>query len=353
MRNSTLFLHVPLQEKIVFTKNLALTLKAGVSLVNSLRLLRNQTKSKSLQKILESLMSDANRGVFLSDALVRYQSVFGNLFVNIIRIAETSGTLPENLLYLGEELRKKHELRKKVRGAMVYPVIILIATVIIAAGMTIFVFPKLTPLFASLGANLPFTTKLLLAISKTLSSYGLWIFLGAILAFVGFRFSLKLKPIRYYLDITLLYVPLLGGVITNYNMANLSRTLGLLLRSGVKIIEAIKITSDATVNSVYQKSLTDAAEVVRRGEFFSKYLSEHPKRYPTILVNMTEIGENTGNLTENLFYLDDYYEGEVDDFLKNISSVIEPVLLLVMGAIVAFIALSFITPIYQLTRSIK
>lgn len=347
------FLRVPLQEKILFTKNLALALKAGISLVNSLKLFRNQTKNRSFQKIVDDLIANTNTGVFLSVSLEPYKEVFGDLFVNIIRVAETSGTLPENLIYLGEELKKKSDLRKKVKGAMIYPMIILVATVGIAATMVVFVFPKILPLFASFKADLPFTTRMLIAVSDVLSAYGIWIFIGLLLFIIGLRFSLRFPGPKRVFHNMLFFAPLFGRAIVNFNMANMTRTLGLLLRSGVKIIEALTITGATLTNVVYRRKLETAAEHVRRGEFLSKYLSNEPRKFPGILVNMIEIGENTGNLTDNLFYLADYYENEVDDFVKNLSSILEPVLLLLMGGIVGFIALSFITPIYQLTRQIK
>ena len=331
---NNIFLRVPLQEKILFTKNLALTLKSGVSLVNSLALLKRQAKSPSLKKILDSLIRDAES-------------------VNIIKIAEVSGTLPENLLYLGGELQKQHDLRRKVKGALVYPVIILIATVVIAVTMVVFVFPKILPLFQNAKVELPFTTRLLIVVSKLVSDYGILLFVGAVALIVGFRLFLKLKSFRFAYNIALSYLPIVGRSIVNYNMANFTRTLALLLRSGVKIIEALAITSRTTGNLVYRRELEKSAEYVRTGEFLSKYLSQKPKRFPALLANMIEVGENTGNLNDNLFYLAEYYENEVDDFVKNLSNILEPILLLFMGGIVGFIALSFITPIYQLTKSFQ
>ena len=337
----------------MFAKNMALALKAGVSLINSLRLVRNQTRSKSFKKILDTLIDDTNKGGFLSTSLLKYSNVFGELFVNIIKVAELSGTLPENLLYLGDELRKKSELRKKVKSAMIYPLIILIATVVIAASMVFFVFPKILPLFENLKSGLPLTTRLLIGISGLITNYGILILIGFIVLFVGFRLLLKIKGFRYLYHRFIMALPILGRAVINFNMANFARTLALLLRSGVKIIEALTITGLTLSNLVYRRQLEEAAGRVRRGEFLSKYFSEQPKTFPTILANMIEVGENTGNLTDNLFYLADYYESEVDDFVKNLSSILEPVLLLFMGVIVGFIALSFITPIYQLTREIR
>lgn len=352
-RTQSVFLKISLQEKILFTKNLALTLKSGVSLVNGLAFLKRQAKSRSMKKILDSLIKDAESGLFLSVGLEKFKNVFGDLFVNIIKVAEVSGTLPENLIYLGGELEKQNTLRKKVRGALIYPIIILIATVVISVTMVVFVFPKILPLFQSQKIELPLTTRILIAISAFISSYGIWAGAGVVLLFIMFRFLLKVPPIRFVYHSSLFLVPILGRSLVNYNMANVTRTLGLLLRSGVKIIEALHIVSQTTTNLVYRRELLRAEDHVRTGEFFSKYLAGSPRRFPGLLVNMIEVGENTGNLNENLFYLAEYYENEVDDFVKNLSSILEPILLLFMGGIVGFIALSFITPIYQLTKGFQ
>jgi len=350
---ANLFLHVSLQDKILFTKNLALALKSGVSLVNSLKLIRNQAKTRTFKKILDSLLEDANKGIFLSVSLSKFQHVFGELFINIIKVAETSGTLPENLLYLGEELSKKDALRKKVRSALIYPIIIFIATIVIGVTMIVFVFPKILPLFQNSKIELPFTTRVLILISELITNQGIWLLLGVIVFIVLFRFSLRLKPVRYVYHRTLFYIPVLGKALIHFHMANFARTLAVLLRSGVLITEALDITAATMTNLVYRRHFEFIATGVRRGEFLSKYLNAYPHDFPVILANMIEVGENTGNLTENLVYLAEYYENEVDDFTKNLSSILEPILLLVMGGMVAFIALSFITPIYQLTRAIR
>ena len=240
-----------------------------------------------------------------------------------------------------------------MKGALIYPVIILIATVVIAVSMIIFVFPKLLPLFQNAKIELPLTTRLLIGFSNLISHYGIEMLIGLIVAIVGFRMLLRVKLFRLGWHRFLLLLPIAGNSIRNFNMANFTRTLGLLLRSGVKITEAIDITGATLTNRVYKMYFARAADRVRKGEFLSKYFAEQPYAFPSILTNLIEVGENTGNLTENLDYLAEYYENEVDDFVKNLSSILEPVLLLVMGGVVGFIALSFITPLYQLTRAIK
>ena len=346
-------LRVPLQEKILFVRHLSIALKAGLSLIDSIELIRKQTKNRGFKRILEVLINDVKNGVFLSESLKSYERLFGELFINIIKVAEASGTLPESLLYLAQELQKKRALKKKVRGAMIYPMVILATTIVIAVGMIFFIFPKILPIFSNLKTELPLTTRMLIGLSDLITHYGIWVFAAAVAVIIGFRFLMRLATVRYWYHRFLFVVPIFGVAMINFNIANFTRTLGVLLKSGVHIIEALGITSHSLVNLVYQKHLRAAAEGVGSGAFVSVHLKKHPRYFPLIAANMIEIGENTGNLAENLNYLAEFYEGEVDDFVKNLSNILEPILLLFMGGIVGFIALSFITPLYQLSQGLR
>jgi len=328
-----LWFHVRLQERILFVRHLSIALKAGISLVDSLELVRKQTRSGSFKYILQTVIEEVKSGIFLSSALTKYQNIFGELFINIIKIAEASGTLPENLLYLADELKKKADLRKKVKGAMVYPIIVLIMTIVIAAGMVFFIFPKILPIFKNSKVQLPLTTRMLIGLSDLISNYGFWVLVALIAFVVALRLSLKIGSVRRVYHRFLIALPLFGKSIVNFNMANIARTLGILLKSGVQITEALQITANSTANLVYRTHLEAAKEGVQKGEFLSLYFKNHPRAFPMILANMLEVGENTGNLTENLVYLAEYYESEVDDFVKNLSNTLEPLLLLFMGGI--------------------
>ncbi len=324
-----------------------------MSLTDSLKMIRTQTRRRSFGKILESLIADVTRGLFLSKSLEKFRATFGELFINIVKVGETSGTLPENLNYLALELKKRHELRGKVRGALIYPAIIFFVTIVIATTLIVFVFPKLLPLFRSLKVELPITTRLLIAVAGFLTNYGLWVILGLIVLIILFILLLRAQGFRKVVHRLAISLPLFGKIVVEVNLVNSSRTLGLLLKSGVRIVEAVNITADTLINLVYQRELKSAAEKVRKGEFISKHFVLKKKFFPAIFTNMVAVGENTGNLTENLNYLAEYYESEVDDFVKNLSGTLEPILLIFMGVLVGFIALSFITPLYKLTQGIR
>jgi len=351
-RSKNLFLSVSLQEKILFAKHLSMALKAGKPIIDSVELIRSQTSSSSMRAILDEVMDDLKNGQFLSYSLERHKRIFGDLFINIVRIGESSGTLVDNLLYIADELKKKQELRRTVRGALIYPAVILVATLGIATGMIVFIFPKILPVFASLRVELPITTRILIVISNVMKAHGLLLFIGIVGGIVGLVFLSRMRAVKYWLQFMILHLPMFKSLAINFNIANITRTLGLLLKTGMKIVEAINITADTMSSLVYQNELKRVGREVGKGEYISKYLSHNQKLFPIIVTNMIEVGENTGNLTDNLFYLSDFYKSEVDAFVKNLSSIIEPILMVVMGTIVGFIALAVITPIYQITQTL-
>ncbi len=348
-----LFLHVSLQDKVLFARHLSVGIKSGMSLQDSLRLIQGQTKSASFKKILDTIIVDTANGMFLSASMDKYAKIFGQLFINIVRVGEQSGTLTENLTYLAVELKKKQSLRSKIRGAMIYPAVVFFATIGIVATLMIGVFPKILPVFKTLNVTLPITTRILITVSEFMTANTLWIIIGFILFIIGMSIISRYEWFKHGWHHVLLRLPVIGKISVKVNSASMARVLGLLLKSGVKIIEAVNITADALENRVYQHELRTAGETLRRGDFFSIYLSKNPKLFTPIFTNMIQVGENTGNLTENLEYLSEFYEEDVDEVLKNLNSIIEPFLLLFMGALVGFIALSVITPIYSISQTLS
>jgi len=344
--------HVSLQEKILFTRHLSIMVKAGMSILTALQMLQKQTKSHKLAYILERVAKDVDNGQFLAASLAKFENTFGNLFINIIRVGEVSGNLSENLAYLSEELKKKGELRRKVIGALIYPMVILGATLGITGMLTIFIFPKILPIFASLNVDLPPTTKFLILVSNFMTQRG-WLVLSIFLALsAGIFFLLRIKKVKFITHRLVIYIPVLGKMAQDVNMANFSRTLGMLLKSGVKIVEATNITADTLGNLVYQKELREVATSIQRGETISKQLGKNPRLFPAMSSNMIAVGESTGNLSDTLIYLSSFYESEVDETTKNLTNVLEPLLMVVMGLLVGFVAISIITPIYQVTQNI-
>jgi len=342
---------IPLSEKIMFTKHLSMMIKSGMSEIESIKLIRRQVESKGFGAILDEVTADLENGQFLSSALEPFERIFGGLFINIIKLGELSGTLPDNLGFLSQELKESQKIKSKIHSALIYPIIILVTTVGVVSSLVLFVLPRILPIFKTLGAELPVTTRALIFTANGLKDNFFLITIASIAIILLWMVLLRIEPIKYIFHRFLLVIPIAGSISKKYNMANLTRTLGILLRSGVKIVEAVTTASDTSQNLVFKRALLNAAEEVRKGEALYKYLEENNKLFPPTVSRMIEVGEKTGNLDDNLDYLAEFYKNEVDETVANLSSVLEPALLLVMGGLVGFVAISIITPIYEITQA--
>ncbi len=343
-----------IREQTLFAKRMSFLVKAGIPLVDSLSLIRDQTKSKSKVRIFEKVIHDVNNGQFLSSSLGKHRHLFGNFAVNLIRVGEESGILSQNLAYLADELHKKDILRRKVIGALIYPIVITLATFGITAILTMFVFPKIMPIFGSLHMTLPLSTRILIATSDFLRLYSIWLMLAIIVSFIGFAFiNHQVKAVRLFWHRWMLSIPVFGGMAKSYNLANFCRTLGLLLKSGVHLADAMVMIAETTNNLAYRRSFEKVAAAIVRGEPMSRQIGRDTNLFPDILPHMIAVGEATGNLSTTLLYLSELHEADVDDLTKNLSNAIEPILMIVMGLLVGFIAISIISPIYGITQSIQ
>ncbi len=350
--NSSLFLSFSPKEQIIFAKRLSMVLKSGMPIVDGLRMLEEEAHSISIARIAKSLADDVSAGMALSNALKKFERIFGPFFINIVRVGESSGTLPENLEYVAQELKKKDELRKKVIGALVYPFVIVVATLGITVLLIVYIFPKILPIFLSLKATLPLSTRILIAVSNFLSTYGLWLLFGIIVVSIVFTTCLRIPLFKLFVDSTIVRLPIFGRLSQYYNLANMCRTLSLLLESDVHIGRALDITVASLRNSAFQKSLRSAGERVEQGQQISVQLRGNTVLFPPLLVQMMSAGEATGNLSHTLMYLSEMYESEINDWTKNLTSVLEPFLMLTMGLMVGFVAVSVIMPIYGITQNL-
>jgi len=350
---SLFFERLNIQEKINLARHLSIVVKAGLPLIEGLKIIQNQTRSKTLNEILSGLIADVDKGQSLADGLEEHKHIFGDFFINIIRVGESSGTLSQNLLYLADELKKSKELKSKIKSAMVYPMVILFATVGITAFLTFVVFPKIIPVFTGLNVELPATTQFLISVLEFSKTYGIYVLLGAVALIIGFRFALRNSAFRYIIHRCIFLIPVVGDLAVNINMTNFARILGLLLRSGIRIVEAVTITANTFQNMVYKKILIDSTDQIRKGEQLAQYLSEKEKFFPLLLSGMIRIGENTGNLEDNLFYLSEYYTEEVDGKVRSLTTLLEPIMLLFMGILVGFVAISIILPIYSISSGLS
>ena len=342
-----------LKEQVLFAKRLSLLVKAGVPILKSLSLLETQAVSRANRKMFAQILRDVANGQFLFKSLSRFQGVFGDFAINVIRIGETSGSLSENLKYLAEEIEKKRMLRQKIVGALVYPVVIMIAAFSVSGLMTVYLFPKLLPVFKSLNVQLPLITRALIGISAFLLQWWLALVAVLIVCVIAFAFLMRLEAFRFRVNQMSLKIPFVGTLLMHYHLVNICRTLGNLMRSNIRILEAITITADTSTNLVYRKTLRHLHQSIAKGGNISTYLEKHPRFFPPMLSQMVAIGETTGNLSETLLYLGEMYEQELDEQTKRLSSTIEPLMMVMMGVLVGFIAISIITPIYEITQHLN
>lgn len=347
-----LLFRLSIKEKMLFARHMEMMTRSGLQVLDALVILRKQTKSSAFIRVLDSLIADVKNGHYLSVAMERYKRLFGDFVINLIRVGETSGTLSENFKYLAVELEKKSELQKKVLGAMIYPIVILIATFGITGIMVFLIFPRILPVLKSLNVELPLATRVFIAISEFLTSNIVWVLLGLFVLVIGWLLLLRIRPVRYAWHRTLLRIPFIGPLVTDVNIITIARTMDLLLRGGVLIVEALEISGRSLNNLVYQKQIEEIKQSVQRGEPMSKLMIERPALFPATFSEMAHVGETTGKLDETLEFLAEFYESELDSSTKTLSNVLEPLLLLAMGLVVSFVAISIITPIYKISQSL-
>jgi len=338
------------KEIVVFSRQLATMIKSGLTLVNALRILQEQTENKEFKKILDKIATDVEAGTNLSRAMSKHPKVFNKVYVTMIRSGEASGKLDEVFLRLADQLEKNYGMIAKIRSAMAYPAFILVALVAVAILMIVMVIPQLKSLFEESGIQLPWTTRLLLAVSNFFRDYwyiALLIIVGVVF---GFRFWISTKEGRKSWDKIKLKIPVFGNLARKIYMARFTRTLGTLIAGGLPILEALEITSEAIGNTLYQEGVEEAAKKVETGASLGTTLRKN-KNFPVMVAQMIEVGEKTGNVEEILSRLADFFEAEVDAMTKTLSSLLEPILMVIMGIGVAIIVASVIMPIYGLVQA--
>jgi type IV pilus assembly protein PilC len=342
-----------IKEQTLFAKRLSFLVEAGVPMIECLTIIRTQSTSQSKKAALNAVIDDVNNGQYLSLSLRKQGNLFGDFAINLIRVGEESGILSKNLAYLADELEKQDALRRKVVGALIYPTVITVLTLGITSVLTMYIFPKILPVFSSLHVVLPLSTRILIVISSFMQHYGLCVLALIVAVGIGLRIVIKkFTHVRYLLDRTLLYTPIFGGMMKSYYLANFCRTLGLLLASGVQLTDALAMLIETSSNLAYKKVYEDILQGVIKGETIAQSLAIAPELFPDMLTHMVVVGERTGNLSKSLLYLSEFYEAEVEERTKNLSSAIEPLLMVIMGILVGFIAVSIITPIYEITQSL-
>lgn len=346
------FSKVKIQDLIVFTHNLSSMMKAGLSLSRGLSILERQTKNLAFKKTINSLIDEISKGSTLSVGMAKFPKVFSPIFVSMVHAGEESGGLADSLLVIGNQLEKSYQLRKKIKGALIYPTVVISTLIVIGILMFIYVVPTLAATFKELNTELPTSTKFIMWLSDFLSNH---LLLGIlIVAILGgaIYMTLQTKKGHRAFEFLLFRIPLIGDIVRQANSAQTTRTMSSLLSSGVDMLEAINITRDVLQNSYYKEVMTLAGERVQKGIPLSSVFAENTHIYPLLVGDMIEVGEETGKLSDMLLSVAIFYENEVDDITKNMSTIIEPILMVVIGASVGFFAVSMISPMYSVMNNI-
>ncbi len=337
---------------IVFAHNLSVMMTAGLSLSRALSILERQSKNETFKTTIKALIEEISRGSTLSSGMAKFPKIFSPIFVSMVHAGEESSKLSEALLVVGDQLEKSYLLKKKIKGALIYPMVVVSALVIIAILMFIYVVPTLAATFKELNVVLPLSTQIIMWISDFLANNFLLAFGIFIVTAITFRSILRTTTGHRLFEKSLFYIPVVGELVRQSNAAVTARTLSSLLSSGVDMLEAISITKDVIQNSYYKEVLATASERVQKGAPLSSVFAENEKIYPLLVGEMIEVGEETGRLTDMLLNVAIFYEGEIDSATRNMSTIIEPILMVFIGASVGFFAISMIAPMYSVMSGI-
>lgn len=340
---------VTFSDLVALTRQLATMVEAGLVVSQALDILQDQQSNKVLKKALEEISSDVKGGLTLGQATSKHPQIFPNLYVNLIKSGETAGKIDQVLLRMADNLEKQREFQARVKGAMIYPIVVITMMIGVMFLMFAFVIPRLTAIYTQSSIQLPLPTRILIAISNFTAGYWYLIILVVITIFLIFKRWKETPEGHLSYDKFLLKLPLIGNLTTNVNLADFTRTFGLLVSAGIPLLEAINIVEGVIGNQVFKNSLKQAYVGVERGLPFSNMVSTAP--FPRIVGQMVRVGEETGKMDEVFFKLSAYFESESDNLVKNLTTAIEPIVLVILGLAVAFLVISIILPIYNLTSS--
>ncbi len=345
---------VKLKDLVVFTRQLSTMISAGVPLTRSLSTLQSQTNNKYFKVVVAGITKDIEGGLNLGDALAKYPNVFSEVYVNMVRAGEAGGILDEILKRLAAQVEQDSSMRKKIRSAMMYPVVILCITIIAFFGIMMFVIPKIGAILKDLGgenAELPVYTRALLSISDFTRQNAIIILAVFFIGSYLLRRYIKTPHGKYVFHSFLLRIPVVSNVITKIAVARFARTFASLMSSGVAVLDALEVTGGAIGNKVIEGELKEAAKAVKNGKPLSEPLSTS-KHFPAIVPQMLAVGEETGQIDTILVKVADFYEEEVETIIDGLSSIIEPLMIVVLGGMVGLIAASVMGPIASLSKNV-
>lgn len=338
---------------VLFFKHMSLIIKSGISVYEGLKIVAEQTASKSLKRILSEIVVLTGNGEMLAEAMAKYPSAFKEFHLSLVKIGEESGTLDDNFNYLADYLTKDYKLKKKIQGALFYPTVVFCAMIGIGVFITIFILPKITDFYKGYKQELPFATKLLLNFSELIQKHGIEFGISVFCVMVVFVYLYRLPALRLVRDTYMLKIPIMGDFIIKKELVLLTRNIGILIKSGVPIVKALDIASRTLTNKKFSVDLAWIHEQVSHGVGIGVAIgSLKDTPIPIMLTRMLDIGDRTGSLGDVSIYLSSFYEDEVDNIAANLSSSLEPILLVLMGVMVGYVAIAILTPIYSITDTI-
>jgi len=346
------FSGVPNAEKILFARNLSSMVGGGLALSRALAVLIKQTKNAAMKRTIQDVSEDIKQGHTLSGALQRHPDVFSPIFIAMARAGEESGMLSQSLQIVATQMEHSFSLTKKVKGAMIYPAIVIIVMIVIGVLMMIYVVPTLSSTFASVNAELPLPTQIIISLSNLIVANAAATVVGAIVVIAGLIAGLRTQTGKRWSDRFILAAPVIGGIVQKVNAARTARTLSSLLAAGVSALSALTITSDVVQNTRFRPIIQEARDLVEKGKPLSDSFVRAEHIYPVMFSEMMAVGEETGDVPGMLAHVAEFYENEVEQQTKDLSTIIEPILMVVIGAAVGFFAIAMIMPIYSLSSSI-
>lgn len=345
---------VKITDLVLFTRQLSTMVSAGVPLLRSLNTLYAQVENPTLREVIGDLVKDVQSGVSLADAMGKHPDVFSDIFVNMVRAGEAAGIVDDILKRLASQVEKNASMRKKIKSASTYPMVLLVLTLGAFMGLMIFIIPRIAAILKDIGgpdAKLPVITQVMIDISGFMTNYWYIMIGGTALLVFGLRRYIKTPAGRYQFHSLALKIPILKNLITKIAVARFTRTFAALIGAGVSVVEALKVTSRAVGNDVYRKAIDAAANEVVNGRQLSEAI-EGNKLFPGIVPQMLAVGEETGQTDVVLVKVADFYDEEVDAIIDSLSSILEPVMIVIMGGMVGLVAASVMGPIASLSQNV-
>jgi type IV pilus assembly protein PilC len=342
---------VGLKDLAVFSRQFSTMINSGLSLIRALDIVTEQTANERLSEILETVRTEIEGGRSLSESLADHDD-FPKLFIAMVRAGETAGMLDSVLLRVADTLEKDLELRRRIKAAMTYPVVVLIMAILLTIVMLIFIVPVFVDMFESLGGTLPLPTRVLLAVSSAIRSYWYLLMIVPIAGWQGFKYARKQPKIRYRLDSIKLKLPVFGSLFHKLALSRFTRNFGSLLRAGVPILSALEITSGTVNNAVIGDAVSDVQDAVREGESVARPLAAHTV-FPPMLVHMMAVGEETGAMDEMLVKISDFYDSEVTALTDSLTAMLEPLMIGLLGGIVGSMVIALYMPMFKIFELVQ